>query len=292
MRTFTLLAAGVLLTLATAPATYAFAQSGTSAIVGIIKDPAGDPVPGVQVSVANESTGITVQSVTNAEGAYRVSALVPGMYRLVVTLDGFDSVTRQQITLEVGQRLAIDVTLDLQKRTEAVEVIAGAPVLESQSSNVAQTVTREMLGALPLPNRSASSLASLAPGVIMIDTGAGTAENYPVFSVSGGRARNQNFILDGGNASNAVGLTRPQQLTSLPVDAMQEFRVITNNYAAEYGHSTGGVVTMSTRSGTNRYRGSLFESLQNDALNAKNYFAATESPLRLNQFGGTFGGPI
>src|SRR5258708_8070001 len=149
-----------------------------------------------------------------------------------------------------------------------------------------------MLNGLPLPNRAASRLAALAPGVIMIDPGAGTAENYPVFSVAGGRARNQNFILDGGNVSNAVGLTRPQQLTSLPVDAMQEFRVITNNYSAEYGHSTGGIVSMSTRAGTNQYHGSLFESLQNTALNARNFFAANRAPVRLNQFGGTFGGPI
>src|SRR5207237_183966 len=154
MRTFTLLAAGVLLTLATAPATYAFAQSGTSAIVGIIKDPAGDPVPGVQVSVANESTGITVQSVTNAEGAYRVSALVPGMYRLVVTLDGFDSVTRQQITLEVGKTLAIDVTLDLQKRTEAVEVIAAADVpSRRRDAGIPHDLQRRRRGVRPLYRR-------------------------------------------------------------------------------------------------------------------------------------------
>src|SRR5690242_21131473 len=149
-----------------------------------------------------------------------------------------------------------------------------------------------MLSGLPLPNRAASSLASLAPGVIMIDTGSGTAENYPVFSVAGGRARNQNFVLDGGNVSNAVGLTRPQQLTSLPVDAMQEFKVIANNYSAEFGHSTGGVVTMSTRSGTNEFHGSLFESLQNDALDARNFFSAARSPVRLNQYGGTLGGPV
>jgi hypothetical protein len=166
------------------------------------------------------------------------------------------------------------------------------PLVESQSSNLAQVVTREMLAALPLPNRAASSLVALAPGVIMIDTGAGTAENYPVFSVAGGRVRNQNFILDGGNASNAVGLTRPQQLTTLPVDAMQEFKVISNNYSAEFGHSTGGVVTMSTRSGTNTFRGSAFESHRNDALDAKNVFATTKPPIKLNQFGGTFGGPV
>src|SRR5262245_47004677 len=149
-----------------------------------------------------------------------------------------------------------------------------------------------MIVALPLPNRAASSLAALAPGVVMIDAGTGTAENYPVFSVAGGRARNQTFVLDGGNATNAVGLTRPQQLTSLPVDAMQEFKVITNNYAAEFGHSTGGVVTMSTRAGTSQFRGTLFESLRNDALDARNFFAATKPPIRLNQFGGTFGAPL
>ena len=110
--------------------------------------------------------------------------------------------------------------------------------------------------------------------------------------VAGGRTRNQNFILDGGNATNAVGLTRPQQLTTLPVDAMQEFKVITNNYAAEFGHSTGGVVAMSTRSGTSEFRGTVFESLQNDALNARNFFAPTKPPMRLNQFGGTLGGPV
>jgi hypothetical protein len=149
-----------------------------------------------------------------------------------------------------------------------------------------------MLSGLPLPNRAASSLAALAPGVVMIDSGAGTAENYPIFSVAGGRARNQSFTLDGGNVSNAVGLTRPQQLTSLPVDAMQEFKVIANNYSAEYGHSTGGIVAMSTRSGTNQFHGSLFEALQNDVLNARNFFASNRAPVRLNQYGGAFGGPI
>ena len=168
-----------------------------------------------------------------------------------------------------------------------MNVAEAAPLIESQSSNVGQVVNRQMLAGLPLPNRAASSLAALAPGVVMIDTGAGTAENYPVFSVAGGRARNQNFTLDGGNVSNAVGLTRPQQLTSLPVDAMQEFQVIANNYSAEYGHSTGGIVTMSTRSGTNQYHGSLFESLQNDVFNARNFFAAdavagAPEPVRRN----------
>jgi len=114
-------------------------------------------------------------------------------------------------------------------------------------------IDRSAVANLPLPNRAATSAVALAPGVVMIDPGSG-AENYPVFSVAGGRSRNQNFTLDGGNVSNAVGLTRPQQLTSLPVDAMQEFRVLSNNYSAEYGHSTGGIVTLSTRSTSARSR--------------------------------------
>ncbi len=271
----------------------AFAQAGSSTIAGVVKDATGGALPGVSVKVVNEETGVSVDTVSNEAGIYRVPALVPGRYRLETTLDGFDPVVRPAITLQVSQSLAIDITLTIAGQSETVTVAASAPPLvESLSSTVAQIVTRQMLDALPLPNRAASSLASLAPGVVMIDTGVGTAENYPIFSVAGGRARNQNFILDGGNATNAVGLTRPQQITTLPVDAMQEFKVITNNYSAEYGHSTGGIVTMSTRSGTSQFRGTAFESLQNDALNARNVFAASKPRMRLNQFGGTLGGPV
>src|SRR4029079_6015750 len=176
--------------------------------------------------------------------------------------------TRGPLTLQVSQTVALDLTLQVGQQSATVNVVESAPFTYAQSSNIAQAVTRQMLSGLPLPNRAASSLAALAPGVVMIDSGAGTAENYPVFRVAGGRARNQPFTLDGGNVSNAVGLTRPQQLTSLPVDAMQEFKVIANTYAAEFGHSTGGIVTMTTRAGTNQFHGSLFESLQNDVFNA------------------------
>jgi TonB-dependent receptor-like protein len=185
------------------------------------------------------------------------------------------------------------VSLGVAGRSETVNVRADSPrLVETQTSNIGQVITQQMIDALPLPNRAASSLVTLAPGVIMIDTGAGTAENYPLFTVSGGRARNQYFSLDGGNASNVVGLARPSQILSLPVDAMQEFKVITNNYSAEHGHSTGGIVAMSTRSGSNRFSGTAFESLRNDALDARNFFATVKPDVRLNQFGGTFGGPI
>jgi hypothetical protein len=269
-----------------------FAQSGNSVISGSVKDPSETPIPNVHIKLVNLETGTQFDTVTNETGLYRATALVPGNYRVEADSPGFEHLTRSPIVVQVSQTVALDLTLSIGKQDQSITVTEAAPLIESQSSNVSQAVSRQMLAGLPLPNRAASSLASLAPGVIMIDTGSGTAENYPVFSVAGGRARNQNFILDGGNVSNAVGLTRPQQLTSLPVDAMQEFRVIANNYSAEYGHSTGGIVSMSTRAGTNQYHGSLFESLQNTVLNARNFFAPTRAPIRLNQFGGTLGGPI
>ncbi len=269
-----------------------FAQSGSSAISGFLKDISGSPVADATIVVTELQSGVRSRAVTNREGLFRANSLTPGTYRLEADAPGFDRLTREPLTVEIGQTVAVDLTLTIGRQSETVVVSEAAPAIASQSSDVGQLVNRQMLAGLPLPNRAASTLAALAPGVVLIDSGAGTAENYPVFSVAGGRARNQNFTLDGGNVSNAVGLTRPQQLTSLPVDAMQEFRVIANNYSAEYGHSTGGIVTMSTRSGTNQYHGSVFESLQNDALNARNFFSANRSPVRLNQYGGTLGGPI
>src|SRR4051794_14011115 len=268
------------------------APSGSSTISGTIKDPTGAGLPAASVKVVNEQTGAALDTTSNETGLFRVVSLVPGSYRLEVESAGFQKLVRGGVTVEVGQVLAIDLALQIGAASETVTITEGVPLVESQSSRVAQVENRQMLAGLPLPNRAASALAALAPGVVMIDTGAGTAENYPVFSVAGGRARNQTFILDGGNVSNAVGLTRPQQLTSLPVDAMQEFRVIANNYSAEYGHSTGGIVTMSTRAGGNEYHGSVFESLRNDVFDARNFFAGTKPPIRLNQFGGALGGRI
>jgi Carboxypeptidase regulatory-like domain/TonB-dependent Receptor Plug Domain len=269
-----------------------FAQAGNSTITGTVKDPTDLPIPGVTVRVLNLDTGIRLETLTNDAGVFRITALVPGSYNLQAELPGFSPLSRGPIVLQVSQTLSIDLPLQIGQVANDVVVFEAAPLLEAQTSDIGQAIDRQKLESLPLPNRAATSLAALAPGVVMIDTGTGTAENYPVFSVAGGRARNQTFELDGANVTNAVGLTRPQQLTTLPVDAMQEFKVIANNYAAEYGHSTGGIVTMATRSGTNQFRGTLFESLRNDALDARNFFAAQKPVIRLNQFGATFGGPI
>jgi len=266
--------------------------AAAQSLSGDLHDPADAAIANAKIRVVNQQTGAAQSTLSNEGGAFLVPSLSPGDYRIEVEAPGFQKLVRGPLSLEVGQTLALHFTLQLGPSSETVNVTEAAPLVDSQSSSQGQVVNRAMLSGLPLPNRAASSLAALAPGVVMIDTGAGTAENYPVFSVAGGRARNQSFTLDGVNVSNAVGLTRPQQLTSLPVDAMQEFKVIANNYSAEYGHSTGGIVAMSTRAGTNQFHGSIFESLQNDVLDARNFFAPKRAPVRLNQYGGAFGGPV
>ena len=204
---------------------------------------------------------------------------------------GFESQARSGITVSVAQTVTVDLVLQVGQQTQAVDVSSAIVTLQTQESSIGQLVDRKSIENLPVGNRSATSLVALSPGVVMINSGEG-AENYPVFSVAGGRARNQDFTLDGGNVTNAVGVTRPQQQTSLPLDAMQEFRVISNNYSAEYGHSTGGIIALSTRSGTNAFHGSLFEFARNNALDARNFFSAKNAPLNLHQYGGSLGGPI
>ncbi len=266
-------------------------QTGSGGLSGTIVDASGAAVSEAKVTVVNEDSGAQVVTLANSEGLYRVPSLLPGSYRVEAAKTGFEKLVRRGLVVTTGQTVLADLTLKIGATSEIVTITESAPLTETQSQSVGQLINRRMVAGLPMPNRAASSLVALAPGVVMIDPGQG-AENYPVFSVAGGRGRNQHFSLDGGNATNASGLTRPMQMTSLPMDAMQEFRVISNNYSAEYGHSSGGVISLTTRSGGNDFHGSVFEFLRNSALDARNFFARERPPLRLNQFGFAVGGPI
>lgn len=267
------------------------AQVGSGIITGRVLDESGSAIAGAEVKVLAQESGAAQVLRTNQEGLFRATSLLPGGWSAEVHATGFDPQVRNNLTVEVAQTLAVDFVLRVGKSSQAIDVTADILQLETQSSSVGQLVNHKMIDNLPVGNRAATSLVNLSPGVVMISTGEG-AENYPIFSVAGGRARNQDFTLDGGNVTNAVGVTRPQQQTSLPLDAMEEFRVISNNYSAEYGHSTGGIIALSTRSGTNDLHGSVFEFARNNALDARNFFAATTPPLNLHQFGGSIGGPI
>ncbi len=281
----------VIAVLTFAAATPLLAQTGSATVTGIITDQTAAPVPLVLVVVVNEESGAKVETLSGEDGHFRVTSLIPGRYRIEAGKINFDNLVRRGLELTTGQTVAIDLTMVVGAATQTVTVQEAGPLTETQSQSLGQLINRRMVAGLPMPNRAASSLVALAPGVVMIDPGQG-AENYPVFSVAGGRGRNQHFSLDGGNATNASGLTRPQQMTSLPMDAMQEFRVLSNNYSAEYGHSAGGVITLTTRSGTNQLHGSVFEYLRNSALDARNFFASARPALQMNQYGFALGGPI
>ncbi len=280
-----------ILTLLLLSAALSFAQGGSSTISGRVTDPSGASVPRAAIKVVNEESGVTAAAATNEDGLFRVATLAPGSYRVEFEAGGFQRAVRRGVVLQVSQTLQIDQSLTVGNVSETVAVTSRTPAVETQSSHVSQLVERSVIEGMPLPNRSAAAMVVLSPGATVIDPGSG-GENLPIFSVGGGRARNQQFSLDGGNVTNITGLAVPQNQAAVPMEAMQEFRVITNNYAAEFGHSAGGVITMSTRSGTNDFHGSLFEYLRNNALDARNFFAVTKAPLRLNQFGAAVGGPI
>src|SRR5262249_37291053 len=155
-------------------------------------------------------------------------SLVPGLYRAEVEARGFQRLVRSGLTLQIGQTLQVDLTLQVGNAQETVNVSSAAPVLETQSSSVTQLVEKEMVEGMPMPNRTSTALLALIPGAAVQNV----TGDIPVFSVSGGRTRNQQFTLDGGNHTNTVGLAVNQSQVPLPMDAMQEFRVIANSYSA------------------------------------------------------------
>ncbi|MGH9628575.1 MAG: TonB-dependent receptor domain-containing protein [Bryobacteraceae bacterium] len=263
-------------------------QTTTSTLTGVVQDSSGGTIPGAKVQVVNEASGVAVQTETNAIGLYRVSSLIPGAYRVEVESNGFQRLVRRGVTVQISQTLQLDLTLQVGSVQETINVVGAAPLVESQSSSTGQLVEREMVAGMPMPNRSSTALIALTPGATIQNVGG----EIPIFSVGGGRMRNQQFTMDGGNHTNTVGLAVNQSQVPLPMDAMQEFRIITNNYSAEYGQTSGGVVTLATRSGTNDFHGSLFEYTRNEAFDARNFFAARRPKFRQHQFGGTFGGPI
>lgn len=264
------------------------AQTTSSTLTGSVTDSSGAVIAGAHVSLVNEENGVALPSETNHAGLYRIVGLSPGMYRVDVEAPGFQKISRTGVNITISQTLQLDLQLKVGNMQESVSVEASAPLLESQTSTIGQLVSSQMVQGMPMPNRSSTALLTLIPGAAIQNV----ASDIPIFSVGGGRTRNQQFTLDGGNHSNTVGLAVNQSQVPLPMDAMQEFRVLINNFSAEYGQSQSGVVTMATRSGTNQWHGSAFEYLRNEALDARSFFAATRPKFRQNQYGGSFGGPI
>jgi len=184
------------------------AQSASSSIGGRVTDASNAVVPAAAIRVVNEETGAASTSVTNEAGLFRVTPLIPGTYRVEIEANGFRKTVQRGVVLQVSQSLQSDQTLTVGSITETLAVSARTPVVDTQSSHVSQLVERSMIEGMPLPNRSAA-LIVLSPAATIINPGSG-GENLPIFSVGGGRARNQQFSLDGGNVTNITGLAVPQ----------------------------------------------------------------------------------
>ena len=260
-------------------------QVATGEVTGVVKDSAGAAVSGATITVRDIETNRLRVVTSSAEGVYAAPGLAPGNYGIDVDLAGFRPVRRNGIRLAIGEKVRVDFDLVVGDIRQEVTVTADAPMLRAETASLGTVVEHERVVQLPLNGRTFITLASLAPGVALPP-----ASQLP--RINGGRPRTNEYLFDG----ISVLQPEPGQVAYFPIiDAIQEFKVESNSPPAEFGRFNGGVVNLTTKSGSNTLHGAGFEFLRNEALNARNYFQST-NPLkptyRRNQFGGTFGGPV
>ena len=272
------------------------AQIPTGTILGGVKDTTGAGVPGATVTATNKGTQYARSVTTDGTGQYALRLLPVGGYTLVVSMPGFKNYSQTGITLEVGRNARVDPVIEVGALTEVVSVVADAPLVETTTAALSRTVGQNEVMNLPLVNRDLYTLLNLTGGVSSNSTGnslGGPEQNTTINGSGNAQMGTVNFQLDGGN--NTAGLRGTGNPAPNP-EAVQEFRVLTNGYAAEYGRYAAGVVDVVTKSGTNQYHGAAFEFFRNEKLNSKRWAppgtTATKDPLDRNQFGGAFGGPI
>ena len=276
----------------------AFAQQETATIAGTITDSTGAVVPHAVVVVTNVQTGITVRTTATESGSYLVPSLRPGDYSVAVESKGFQKTVRTGVTLQVAQVARIDVTLQTGGLTEAVEVVAATPLLDTLTSSRGSVIDQKKIVELPLNGRDYNQLALLSPGVLPGTPRLASVNFKGVLNVNGNRTFNNVFLLDGVDNISYSNSFRGEnvQLVQPSIEALQEFKIQTNAYSAEYGRSSGAVVNATIKSGTNTVRGSLYEFLRNDHLDANNFFSnalgAPKPKRERNQFGGAAGGPL
>lgn len=279
------------------------AQITTATIVGTITDPSGANLPGAQVTVRNVDTGLTRTVSSNETGAYRLEFLPVGNYVLEVTANGLKKASQSGIVLQVNDTARVDVALTVGQVSETVTITEAVPAINTSTAEIGRTIQSAEITNLPLVERNVYALLDLTPGVQSNNNGvasASTGTNSLILGfpeqrtlINGGTdggTGSVNYYLDGG--SNMTNLRNTGNVLPNP-DAIQEFRVQTNSYNAEYGRFANGIINVLTKSGTNKFRGSLFEFARNTVFNANDYASLLErSPFHRNQFGGTIGGPI
>lgn len=278
---------GCMCVLSLALAGAAFAQTSTGKVIGVVQDTSGAVLPGVSIVIRNLGTGTSRDAVTDDRGQFDVSGLAPGRYQIDAELQGFRKFSQGPVTVQVNQETRVNPTLSVGAVAETITVAAEGILVQTTTSVVGKVVDEKQILDLPLSGRNFADLGLLTPGVTTRGqtTSAGTS-----FYVHGQRDDANNFLLDGTSDNSLEGNT----LQARPnVDAVQEFKIQTSNFSAEFGRNSGSVVNVVTKSGTNAFRGSGWEFARSDKFQSKNFFATTEPPpLKFNQFGGTLGGPI
>jgi hypothetical protein len=273
------------------------AQGTSGRIVGRVSDAAGAVLPNVKVTLVNEATSASRDGKTNDNGDYDFVEVPVGTYRLEFDLTGFKKNVRRGVNLDINQVITLNMTMQVGATQEVVDVTSEAPLVETTSTQLGAVVGDRAVSQLPLNSRDTYQFLQLQPGV-MSTVGSSNSivygsSNAGAVSVNGGRGRSNNFSVNGGDAND--------QFVNLPTvqpspDSIQEFRVLTNTFDAEYGRNSGSVVNVVTKSGTNQFHGNMYEFFRNKVLNANAYcFSADACPkpqFNQNQFGGTLGGPI
>jgi hypothetical protein len=275
------------------------AQTSTATISGIVSDASGAIVSGASVTVTDIAKNTTYRTRTNDAGLYVLSELPPGTYRLTVEMPGFRTYELDALPLSTQQKASVNVALELGQVSERVQVQAAAQLLDPTSSTLSAVVENKRILDLPLNGRNIYSLTALVPGVFFVRQLTGIADSFTAnrFTVNGGQDSTSDITVDGVTATVSHNISNIPAVSAIPsVEGIQEFRIQTNAYSAEYGRSGGGLVTLVTKSGTNSLHGSLFEFLRNSQFDSNDFFANRAgkplSSFKRNQFGASAGGPI
>src|SRR5277367_2698721 len=274
-------------------ATQLFAQGTGGRILGRVADSSGAVLANVKVTLTNEATGVSNESTTNADGDYGFPQVPVAVYRMDFDLAGFKKSIQRAVNVDLNQIVTVNAVLQVGETKETVEVTSEAPLIDTTSTQLGAIMDSRQVSTLPLNSRDTYQLLQLQPGVMSTVGSSNTivygSDSPGAVSVNGGRGRANNFSVNGGDANDLfVNLPTVQPSP----DSIQEFRVITNTFDAEYGRNSGSVVNVVTKSGTNQLHGNVYEFFRNKVLNSRGYFDTSKPQFNQNQFGGTFGGPI
>ena len=267
------------------------AQSTGGRILGRVSDASGAVLAGVQVTLVNEASGVSRNATTDEAGNYSFPVAPVGTYRVEFEVAGFKKNVRPGVLLQLNQVLSLNMTMQIGERKEVVEVTTEAPIVDTTTTQLGAVINDRSIAQLPLNERNTYQFLSLQPGVqsqVGADLYVGS-DNAGSVSVNGGRGRANNFSVNGGDANDLFANLPTVQPSP---DAVEEFRILTNAFDAEYGRNSGSVVNVVTKSGGNQFHGNVYEFFRNKVLNSKGYFDTSKGKFNQNQFGGTLGGPI